>query len=547
MVATPTVQTTGPRSPRYWPEGMPRELTLPEATLFDNLHRVAQSQPAKPLVIFDDKALRYGQALAHVEALAAWLQQRCGVQRGDRVLLFSQNCPAYVVAYYAVLRADAVVVPVNAMCTADELGYQAQDASARVALVGRELADRALACAEIDHVLVHDADSLHAQAPTGMAGTIGWHEVMAAALRPAPHAAMADDLCVLPYTSGTTGRPKGCRHTHRSIQAAVYGSRRWRQLGADLVTLAVAPLFHLLGMQNGMNLPILCGGTLVMLARWDAAAAAQLIQRHRVTHWAAAPAMVVDFFAQPGLDAIDLSSLKLLVSGGAAVPDAVSRRLLDRYGLVLNESYGMTETAAFLHCNPVGREKPCCLGVPTFGVDSRVIDPETLHELAANEVGELVTSGRQIMQGYWQRPEADREVFIELDGKRFLRTGDLCHVDDEGYFFMRDRLKRMISVSGYKVWPAEVENQLYAHPAVHEACVIGTPDARSGEAVKALLVLKPGAQLQTDEFIAWAREHMAVYKAPRFVDVVDRLPKSGTGKILWRELQNEENSRGVRS
>jgi fatty-acyl-CoA synthase len=368
---------------------------------------------------------------------------------------------------------------------------------------------------------------------------------MAAALTPAPMQAGPDDLCVLPYTSGTTGQPKGCRHTHRSVQAAVHGSRRWRSLGDDLVALSVAPMFHLLGMQNGMNLPILCGGTLVMLPRWDAAAAAQLIERHRVSFWAAAPAMVVDFFAQPGLDERDLSSLKLLVSGGAAVPDAVSDRLFKRYGLVLNESYGMTETAAFLHANPRGREKPCCLGVPTFGVDSRVIDPETLQELPAHEVGELVTSGRQLMQGYWQRPEADAEAFVTLGGRRYLRTGDLCHVDDEGYFFMRDRLKRMISVSGYKVWPAEVENQLYAHPAVHEACVISTPDARSGEAVKALLVLKPGAALTADDFIAWARERMAVYKAPRFVEFVGHLPKSGTGKILWRELQNTEmNPRG---
>jgi len=540
----PTIQSTGSAPVRYWPEGMPRELALPEATLFDNLRATAEANPGKPLVIFNEQVLSYGEALARIEALAAWLQQRCGVQRGDRVLLFSQNCPAYVVAYYAVLRADAVVVPVNAMCTADELGYQARDAAARVALVGREMAERAKACAGIDHVLLHDADSLQSEASPG---TTGWREVMAAALRPAPHAARPDDLSVLPYTSGTTGKPKGCRHTHRSMQAALHGSRRWRSLGSDMVALSVAPMFHLLGMQNGLNLPILCGGTLVMLPRWDAAAAAQLIQRHRVSYWAAAPAMVVDFFAQPGLDALDLSSLKLLVSGGAAVPDAVSRMLLQRYGLVLNESYGMTETAAFLHCNPVGREKPCCLGVPTFGVDSRVIDPVTREELPAFEVGELVTSGRQLMQGYWQRPEADAEAFIELDGKRYLRTGDLCHVDEDGYFFMRDRLKRMISVSGYKVWPAEVENHLYAHPAVHEACVIGTPDARSGEAVKALLVLKPGVAFEASEFIAWAREHMAVYKAPRFVEVVSKLPKSGTGKILWRELQNDENHKGVRS
>jgi fatty-acyl-CoA synthase len=529
--------------PRYWPPGMPREVAVPEATLFDNLAAGAARHPDKPIIVFGDTVLHYGEALARVEWLAGWLQQRCGVQRGDRVLLFSQNCPAWVLAYYAILRADAAVVPVSAMATADDLAYHASDAGAHVALVGREMADRARVCGGLRHVLVHDAHGLDAP---GEPGTTGWREAMSARLQPTAPQAGPDDLCVLPYTSGTTGKPKGCRHTHRTMLSSLCGSRQWRGLGADTVALSVAPMFHLLGMQNGMNLPLLCGGTLVMLPRWDREAAARLIEQHRVTYWAAPPTMVVDFFAQPGLERFDLSSLKLLVGGGAAIPDAVSALLKQRYGLALNEAYGMTETASFLHCNPVGREKPCCLGVPTFGVDSRVVDPLTLAELPPGEVGELVTHAAQIMLGYWGRPEADAEAFVTIDGKRFLRTGDLCATDDEGYFFMRDRLKRMISVSGYKVWPAEVENLLYGHPAVHEACVIAAPDARSGERVKALIVLKPAARGHTtpDDVIAWARDHMAVVKAPKDVQFVDQLPKSGTGKILWRELQDQEKTKG---
>jgi fatty-acyl-CoA synthase len=226
--------------------------------------------------------------------------------------------------------------------------------------------------------------------------------------------------------------------------------------------------------------------------------------------------------------------------GSAAMPHSVAEAMQTRFGIAYNEGYGMTETASFLHANPPQRSKLGSLGVPGPGVDSRIVDPVTLQELPRGEVGEIVTRAPQVMKGYWNQPQATAEAFVEIDGRRFLRTGDLACIDEDGYFFMKDRLKRMITVSGYKVWPAEVENALYGHPAVHEACVIATPDARQGEAVKALIVLKAGASLGATELIGWCRETMAVYKAPRFVEFVDQLPKSNTGKILWRELQQRE-------
>jgi fatty-acyl-CoA synthase len=234
----------------------------------------------------------------------------------------------------------------------------------------------------------------------------------------------------------------------------------------------------------------------------------------------------------------------LLSGGGAAMPEAVSAKLAQRYGLAYNEAYGLSETAAFLHANPLARGKRQCLGMPTQGVDSRIVDPATLQELPQGEVGELVTHGAQVMQGYWNNPQADAESFILLDGKRFFRTGDLALMDDEGYFFLRDRLKRMINASGYKVWPAEVESAMYEHPAIHEACVIAVPDAKRGETVKALVVLKPGwrGEIGEQQIVEWARERMAVYKAPRVVQFMDALPKSGTGKILWRELQEAQRA-----
>jgi fatty-acyl-CoA synthase len=432
------------------------------------------------------------------------------------------------------------------MSTADDLAYLAGDSGARIALAGAELAGRLAGNAQVERIVVLGGGDTASDARITR-----WTDALASGYAPRPHQAGADDLCVLPYTSGTTGKPKGCRHSHRTMASSLTASAVWRSLGPDEVMLAVAPMFHLLGMQNGLNLPILLGATVVMLPRWDRVAAARLIAEQRVTFWAAPPTMVVDFFAQPGVESVDLSSLRRLVGGGAAMPSAVAAQLKARCGIVYNEAYGMTETASFLHCNPVGREKPQCLGVPTQGVDSRVIDPDTLQELPPGETGELVTHAPQIMLGYWGpgggASPADAQSFIELDGRRFFRTGDLCAVDDEGYFFMRDRLKRMINASGFKVWPAEVENLLYAHPAIHEACVIAVPDARAGEAVKAVVVLKPEHRGQVSEadLIAWARSQMAVYKAPRHVRFVDHLPKSGTGKILWRELQAAESHPGV--
>jgi fatty-acyl-CoA synthase len=529
-------------------------------SLWDCLVESARRFPDKPAVRFYGNALSYGELLRRAEALAGWLQHTAHVRQGDRVLLFSQNCPQFIVATYAVLRADAVVVPVNAMWTAGEVAHVVDDSGAQVALVARELADRVLPDMDrgaLRHALVIDyADALTARSDLVVPPSIAerpapirdprftqWSDALDAQdPPPIPHRATADDLAVLPYTLGTTGRPKGCMHTHGTLQAANRASVAWRGTTSDAVFLCIAPMFHALGMQNGMHLPLMLGATVVMLPRWDRDAALALIERHRVTSWAAPPAMLIDFFANPAVTPAKVASLALVHGGSAAMPHAVAEAMKTRFGITYNEGYGMTETASFLHANPLQRPKLGSLGVPGPGVDSRIVDPVSLQELPRGEVGEIVTHAQQVMKGYWNQPQATAEAFVEIDGRRFLRTGDLACIDEDGYFFMKDRLKRMITVSGYKVWPAEVENTLYGHPAVHEACVIATRDARQGEAVKALVVLKPGAWLGSAELIAWCRETMAVYKAPRFVEFVDALPKSNTGKVLWRELQQRENA-----
>ncbi len=548
----------------HWPKGVPHDLRVPQVTLNHFVQTAALRYPDKPALIYAERVLTYRQLNAQIEAVAAYLQQRLGVVRGDRVLLMSQNCPQFVIAFYAVLRVGAAVVPVNPMSTLPEVSYCADNSGAKVAVVAQDLLPQlqpliGQAGSSLQAALVHAysegvPDSGLAVLPEAMrfaaraldeAHLHAFADAVAFAEPVQDTGCGPDDLAVLPYTSGTTGHPKGCCHTHSTVLASNIASQVWRGLHADAVFLCVAPLFHMLGMQNGMNMPLTLGGTIVMMPRWDAARAVDLVERYRVTVWTAPPAMVIDFFAQPSAQTRDLSSLALLSGGGAAMPEAVAKMLLEQFGLSYNEAYGLSETAAFLHANPVARGKRQCLGVPTQGVDSRIVDPETLQELPQGEVGELVTRGAQVMRGYWRNPQADASAFITLHGERYFRTGDLALVDEDGYFFMRDRLKRMINASGLKVWPAEVENALYDHPAVHEACVIAVPDAKRGENVMALLVLKPGflGQLSEQDVINWGRERMAVYKAPRIVRFVDALPKSGTGKILWRQLQEQEHAR----
>jgi fatty-acyl-CoA synthase len=301
-------------------------------------------------------------------------------------------------------------------------------------------------------------------------------------------------------------------------------------------------MFHVTGMQACMNAPLALGATLVVLSRWDRVCAALQIERARVTNWSAITTMLVDFLSEPGLGRYDLSSLRVLGGGGAAMPEALARRLEQVIGLPYVEGYGLSETMAPTHINPPQRAKRQCGGIPIFNTDARILALESGEELGPNEVGEIVVHGPQLFKGYWGQEEATRQAFVEHDGKMFLRTGDLGYYDEEGYFFITDRLKRMINAAGFKVWPAEVEAMLYAHPGIQEACVIGAPDGYRGETVKALVVLKPQAKggIAPQDITEWARGRMAAFKVPRVVEFVDQLPKTATGKILWRELQEKE-------
>jgi fatty-acyl-CoA synthase len=561
---------------RIWPRRVPRELAVPATSLWFNLFVTAQRYPDKPATVFFGQPMRYAELHERADHLAGWLQS-VGVKAGDRVLLFMQNCPQFLVAFYGILRANAVVVPVNPMNKAEEFGHYITDPEARVAICAADLAaivETANAALPDDqrlsHVLVTrygdtmlPADEVHpddAPAPPveawlradpplpadgqGSATFLRWNETLALKLPPGPHTAQADDLAVLPYTSGTTGKPKGCMHTHRTVMHNTVGIQ-WSHGGPESVGLGVVPMFHITGM-IGMSCSVFAGSTVVLMPRWDRELVGRMISRYKVSHWTCIPTMVIDLFGSPNYKSFDLSSLRFMNGGGAAMPAAVAERLEKEFGIVFAEGYGLTETAAATHANPPERAKPQCLGIPFCGVDSRVVDPTTLKELPPGEVGEIISHGPQVFKGYWRQPQATADVFVEFEGKTFFRTGDLGRMDEEGYFFITDRLKRMINASGFKVWPAEVEMLLYKHPAVQEACIIAARDEYRGETVKAVVVLRAEAKGKTsaEDIMAWARDHMAAYKVPKLVQFVEALPKSGSGKVMWRLLQDQEGAQG---
>ena len=555
-----------------WPARLPMRLTPPATSLWANLEISARRYPHKTAMVFMGRCWTYGDLLQACEQLAGHLA-RLGVVKGDRVLLDMQNCPQLVITHFAILRLDAVVVPVNPMNKAQELAHYITDPDVKVAVTTADLApELAQASAslpeaqQLAHLVVtqftdvFDPETLtpedlpaawrdwllpHRPRAAWRGGQIhDWSDLMA---RPHGQSLPAvssgpDDLAVLPYTSGTTGLPKGCMHTHATVMHNAVASGVWGSGTSENITLCVVPMFHITGMVSLMHATIYAGATLVMMPRWDRDVAGHLISKWKVTHWTNIPTMVIDLLGSPHLERYDLSSLVYIGGGGAAMPEAVAQRLFEQFGLRYVEGYGLTETAAPSHTNPPDQPKRQCLGIPFMSVDARIVDPETLRPLPVGESGEIVIHGPQVFKGYWKRPEATAAAFFEMDGKSFFRSGDMGRMDEQGFFFMTDRLKRMINASGFKVWPAEVEALMFRHPAIQEACIIATRDAYRGESVKAVVVLRESHRGQVTEqaIIDWCRENMAVYKIPRSVQFVDALPKSGSGKVMWRALQEAE-------
>jgi fatty-acyl-CoA synthase len=549
---------------KVWPEGAPKQLTLPKTSVYTNLEISALRYPDKAAIVYYGTEISYREFNQAAQALAGYLQH-LGVKKGDRVLLFMQNSPQWMIAYYGIMRADAVVVPVNPMNRTQELEHYLSDTGAAVAICGQELygaIEPLIGIAALRHVIVA-AYADYVRKPTDLRlpeavsvprqpierdGAHLWSDALAAGHEPGAHTAGPDDLSVFPYSSGTTGAPKGCMHTHRSVMSTLMVGTVWMSSGgADAVVLTTLPLFHVTGMQGSMNTPIYAGATMVVMTRWDRTTAGKLIERYRVTSWTNISTMAIDFLSNPDVDSFDLSSLNRIGGGGAAMPAAVAAKLHELTGLNYQEGYGLSETIAPTHINPPQAPKAQCLGIPVCSTDARVMNVETGEECGPGEVGEIIVNGPQVFQGYWNNPSATADAFIEFDDKRFFRTGDLGRYDEDGYFFIVDRLKRMINAAGFKVWPTEVESMMYNHPAIQEVCVIASPHPRRGETVKALVVLRADQQgkVREQEIIDWCKANMAAYKCPEIVSFVEDLPKSPTGKLMWRVLQEQEREAAV--
>lgn len=549
---------TNTRHHAVWPKGVAHHIDVPERSVAENLMLTAARDPDGLAILYYGARFNWRTLADQVERLAGWLQHHAGVAKGDRVLLFQQNSPYFVICYYAILRADAVVVAVNPMNKAAELAHLAADTGAHVCLAGQELLAPLAALIDsgaVRHVVAcacadacDPAFDFTLPAPLDAPGRDDYGDARitplaracAAGHRPGPITAGPDDLAVIPYTSGTTGHPKGCMHTHRTVMTTIVGGLIWNPAGAGAASLVSLPLFHVTGMQNSMNGPVMSGDTMVMMTRWDRRLAATLIQRHRITRWRNITTMAIDMVNDPDIAAFDLSSLRSIGGGGASMPASVAARLKELTNLDYIEGFGMSETMAATHINPVDAPRQQCLGIPVFDVDARVMDPDKQRELGTGDVGEIIIAAPQVMTGYWNNPDATRAAFVDIDGTRFLRTGDIGYYDAHGYFYLTDRLKRMISVSGFKVWPTEVEAILHANPAIGEVCIVSRPDPRQGEAVVAVVVARQPVTAQA--LIAWCRENMSAYKCPTEIRFVDALPRSSSGKVQWRQVQADLNT-----
>jgi len=510
-----------PRHFRHWPPDMPRSLRAPAITLQEMFLRSAAKFPAKPAAIFAEQVLNYSELREKIENLAGHLQHSCGVRRGDRVLLDMQNGHDFVIAFFAILRADAVVVPVSPANLTEELRHYLEDSDARVAITEDDLYSR-FSGLPLDHVV------LLSKVPERSFPT--------KASEAQPH-----DLCLMPYTSGSTGKPKGCMHTHATVLHNVVGAAAWKHIDEHTVALATAPFFHVTGLVHSFLASIWAGGTMAIQRRWDPLQAAQLVERHRCTHWDNVPTMVVDLLSHPQALEHDVSSLKWIFGGGAAMPEAIAQKLFDLCGVRYIEGYGLTETISQTHINPPQSPRKQCLGIPAFDTEALVVDPETLQILPVETQGEIIVRGPQLLTGYWKNEKAYAESWCEVGGRKFFRTGDLGRTDEDGYFYISDRLKRMINAAGMKVWPAEVEAAMYQHPAIRECCIIAAPDARRGETVKLVVVLKEEfASVSGEDILSWAKTQMAAYKTPRLIEFTDALPRTGSGKLMWRALQEKE-------
>jgi long-chain acyl-CoA synthetase len=485
----------------------------------------AQRDPDHVALKLDDMEVSYALLDEGSARLAAVLADR-GLQPGDRVGIMLPNVPYFAVCYYGVLRAGGVIVPMNVLLKRREVAFYLNDSGAKLIFAWEGFADDAKAGAQeagADCIVVKP----------------GEFEEMLAGVDPRREVVDRDpdDTAVILYTSGTTGTPKGAELTHQNLTRNCEITRDMFGINGEVVTLGALPLFHSFGQTCSMNATIAAGGTLSLIPRFDPGKALEIIERDQVNLFQGVPTMYSAILHQEGRDKVDTSTLELCVSGGSAMPVELMRGFEDAFGCKILEGYGLSESSPVASFNQPDRErKPGSIGIPIEGVEMKVVDDDG-NEVAQGEVGEIVIRGHNVMKGYWNKPDETGDTL--RDG--WLHTGDMAKVDEDGYFFIVDRKKDLIIRGGYNVYPREIEEVLYEHPAVREAAVIGINDDKLGEEVGAAVALKDGEDASAQELRDFVKEQVAAYKYPRRVWFVDELPKGPTGKILKREIEPPDN------
>ncbi len=575
------VATTWPTD--QWPEGVANDVDfeLYNKPVYSFLDDSARDYPDNVFTIFNDSTRSYAQVKDTADRVANFLAS-AGIQKGDRVAIFLPNLPHYPAIFFGILKAGGICVTCNPLYTAPELNYQLNDAGAKAVFCMDHpqfypTAVEAVKNSDVKTVVYCNVKSYLPKikgflgsllgkipkAASHEAGHKSFDEIVAAAEPNPPKVSItpSEDLALIIYTGGTTGKPKGAALYHTNFTYDVLAIQEWGRLvhepggarekmrkGGFHTYLGVLPWYHSFGLTVCMLSA--CGTGSRLIAVPDPRAGnppftevLQIVQKYKPTVMPAVPTIFVAFTNHPKINEFDLSSLMGCFSGGAPLPPEVCKQFEAKTGAVIFEGYGLSETSPVVTCNPTSKEnrKIGSIGFPIPGTDVKILDLETgKTELPQGEDGELAASGPQVMQGYWNRPDENQAVFRELDGRRYFLTGDIAHVDENGYIVITDRKKDMILVGGFNVYPRDVEDILFQHPKVQLAAVVGVPDAKSGEAVKAFISLKPGEQATEEEMREFCQEHMAGYKRPKHIEFKEDIPVSPIGKVLRRELRDTE-------
>jgi long-chain acyl-CoA synthetase len=564
-----------------WPEDVPHEITGYEKPLYSILDESASNYPDQAYTIFNDATRTYAQVKDTADRIANFLASR-GIQKGDRVAIFLPNLPHYPAIFFGILKAGAVCVTCNPLYTANELNYQLNDAGAKAVFCMDHpefypTTVEAIKDTGIETVVICGVKSYLPPIKAFIGGLLGkipkagnyqpghlFFDDAVAGARPQPpdvEINPSEDLALIIYTGGTTGVPKGAALVHTNFTSNVMALDEWGRFvqspgekpqklrhGGSNTVLGVLPWYHSFGLTVAMLFACYTGSGLICVPDPRAGnppftEVLKIVQKNKPTIMPAVPTIFVAFTNHALLDQYDLTSITGCFSGGAPLPPEVCKQFEEKTGAIIFEGYGLSETSPVATANPTSKEgrKIGSIGFPVSGTDIKILDIETAtKELPRGEDGEIAICGPQVMQGYWNRPKETEEVFREIDGKKFFLTGDIGHVDEEGYILVTDRKKDLIIVGGFNVYPRDVEDILFQHPKVELAAVIGAPDEKSGEAVKAFIQLKPGETATEDDIKEFSKENMAGYKRPRQVEFRETLPVSNVGKVLRRVLRDEE-------